>query len=263
MGAMEEVGAARVLRCQGVTYGWTQTSEDTIRDVSLVVKQGQVVSLLGPSGCGKTTLLKVLCGLLAPTRGTITLGSEEIEGPRRQVGIVFQNAPLYPWLTVQANVEFGLKLARSTRADRRAQSQKVLHRVGLWPFRTFYPHELSGGMRQRVAVAQAVSNDSRFLLLDEPFGSLDYQTRLLMQQFALDIRRDFDTGILLVTHQIDEAILLSDRVILMAARPGRVEAVIDVDLPYPRDVTSEQFNYYRGQIMAHMTREVAHAFASQ
>jgi len=251
------------LRCNGVAYQWGAATDEVLHGVSFAVRPGEIVGVLGPSGCGKTTLLKVLCGLLAPTEGTITLGDELVTAPDRRVGIVFQNAPLYPWLSVRSNVEFGLKLAGVSPPQRRARSEEVLQRVGLWPFRSFYPHELSGGMRQRVAVAQAVSNESQFLLLDEPFGALDYQTRLLMQHFALDIRRDFGTGIVLVTHQVDEALLLCERVVLMAARPGRIEEVIEVDLPYPRDVTGDQFNRYRARITSHLEREVMLAFGSQ
>jgi len=230
-----------------------------IEEVSLEVSSGQFVAILGPSGCGKSTLLELCAGLEPVSGGEIRIDGEKVVGPNPKAVMVFQEHSLFPWLNVEQNVVFGLR-TKGVRPDERwRRGREVLERVKLVKFAKHYPHQLSGGMKQRVAIARALVGSPEFMLMDEPFAALDFQTRVLMQQFLLEIWRGFKSTILFVTHQIDEAISLADRVVVMSASPGRVLEEIRIDLPRPRSMTDPAFNDYRVRLTSHMEREVMRA----
>lgn len=208
-----------------------------LRDVSFQVGQGEFVALVGPSGCGKSTLLRLVAGLLQPTAGAIHFAGWPTP-PR--CAMVFQEASLLPWLRVMENVAFGLEAQGVSAAVRQQRAADLLHRMGLAAFANHYPHELSGGMRQRVGIARAWLTDPAILLMDEPFRALDAQTRLVMQEELLHLWQARRPVVLYVTHDIDEALLLADRVLVMSGRPGHIQAEIPVPLPRPRDLTGRQ-----------------------
>jgi ABC-type nitrate/sulfonate/bicarbonate transport system ATPase subunit len=216
--------------------------------VSLSVDAGELVSLVGPSGCGKSTLLRLLAGLDSPDSGDLLIGSEAITGPSAQRGLVFQDPNLFPWLTVRRNIQAGL-VARRMLHEKRAEVEEFMRLVGLESFANAYPHHLSGGMAQRVALVRALVNHPRVLLLDEPLGALDAFTRMRMQDEVLRLWQARGTTMLLVTHDIDEAIYMSDRIVIMTPRPGRIERIIPVALDRPRQRTSPEFLRLRGEIL--------------
>jgi ABC-type nitrate/sulfonate/bicarbonate transport system ATPase subunit len=239
-----------------VWQGAKGTSVEAIRDASLEVSSGEFVAILGPSGCGKSTLLELCAGLEPVSAGSIFIDNVKVEGPNPKAVMVFQEHSLFPWLDVERNVGFGLRM-RGEKDP--AKVRDVLQRVKLGRFAGHYPHQLSGGMKQRVAIARALVGNPEFILMDEPFAALDFQTRVLMQQFLLEVWAGFRSTILFVTHQIDEAILLADRVVVMSAAPGRVLEEVAITLPRPRSMTDPRFNDYRVKLTAHMEREVMHA----
>ena len=217
---------------------------EAVQDVSLTVEPGEFVCLLGPSGCGKSTLLGALAGHLRPSRGAIAVDGRAIDGPHAERGLVFQHHTLFPWRKVVDNVAFGLKMQGVPRAERRQRALELLALVGLEAFAEHYPAQLSGGMKQRVEIARVLINHPRVMLMDEPFGALDAQTRLMMQQLLLDLWARIRTTIVFITHDIDEALFLADRVLVMSTRPGRIIEQIAVPFPRPRDsslVTSPEF----------------------
>jgi len=216
--------------------------------VSLSVAAGELVSLVGPSGCGKSTLLRLIAGLDSPDSGELWVGSEAIAAPSAERGLVFQDPNLFPWLTVRRNIEAGL-VARGVLREKRHEVESFMRLVGLESFASAYPHHLSGGMAQRVALARALINHPKVLLLDEPLGALDAFTRMRMQDEVLRLWEARGTTMLLVTHDIDEAIYMSDRMVLMTSRPGRIERTITVDLPRPRQRNSTDFLRLRGEIL--------------
>jgi NitT/TauT family transport system ATP-binding protein len=232
---------------------------EAIREVSMEVSSGEFVAILGPSGCGKSTLLELCAGLEPVSGGEIRIGGEKVAGPNPKAVMVFQEHSLFPWLNVEDNVVFGLKMKKENLNERWRRGREVLERVKLVKFAKHYPHQLSGGMKQRVAIARALVGNPEFMLMDEPFAALDFQTRVLMQQFLLEVWAGFKSTILFVTHQIDEAVLLADRVVVMSAAPGRVLEEVKIDLPRPRSMTDPAFNGYRVRLMAHMEREVMRA----
>lgn len=222
-------------------------------DISLTVGEGEFVALLGPSGCGKSTLLNVLAGFEKITDGKLLFDGAAVMRPGPDRGVVFQEAALFPWLTVWQNVIFGPQVQGLARPDYEARARKLLDLVGLTSFADSLPVQLSGGMRQRVGIARVLAMNPRALLMDEPFGALDAQTRMSMQQLLLDVWQSLGTTVLFVTHDIDEAILLSDRICVMSARPGRIVRTIPIALPRPRSIaslTSPEFVAYKAQIMA-------------
>jgi ABC-type nitrate/sulfonate/bicarbonate transport system ATPase subunit len=225
---------------------------------TLSVAAGALVALVGPSGCGKSTLLRLIAGLDSPTSGDIHVGGKPITGPSAERGLVFQDPNLFPWLTVRRNIEAGL-VARGVLRERRHEVGEFLRLVGLEPFANSYPHHLSGGMAQRVALARAMVNHPRVLLLDEPLGALDAFTRMRMQDEVLRLWQARGTTMLLVTHDIDEAIYMCDRIVIMTPRPGKVEQIIAVDLPRPRERSDPAFLRLRAQIleMLHFAGRVA------
>ena len=200
-----------------------------LKGFDLSVRDGEFLSLLGPSGCGKSTFLNILAGLVPQSSGDIRVDGEPVSAARHKLGVVFQGYALFPWRTVRKNVETGLEIRRVSRAQRRAEAEHYLRLVGLLDFADHYPHQLSGGMRQRVAIARALAYGPEVLLMDEPFGALDAQTRHILQEELLDIWRHKKKTVLFVTHDVREAVILSDRVVVMSARPGHVKAVIDIE----------------------------------
>jgi ABC-type nitrate/sulfonate/bicarbonate transport system ATPase subunit len=227
------------------------TQRQALRNISLSIAAGELVSLVGPSGCGKSTLLRLIAGLDAPDSGELLIGSDPISEPSAERGLVFQDPNLFPWLTVRRNIEAGL-LARRVLREKRNEVGDFIRLVGLEAFASAYPHHLSGGMAQRVALARALINHPRVLLLDEPLGALDAFTRMRMQDEVLRLWENRRTTMLLVTHDIDEAIYMSDRIMIMTQRPGRIDREIDINLMRPRDRTSESFLRLRSEILEHL-----------
>jgi NitT/TauT family transport system ATP-binding protein len=205
-----------------------------VDDVSLEIARGEFVTIVGSSGCGKTSLLYAIDGLLPVYDGRITVVGQEVDGPGRDRAVVFQEFALFPWRSVLSNIAFGLEVRRVPRAERLAKARALVEVVGLTGFESRFPHELSGGMRQRVGIARALAIDPEILLMDEPFGALDAQTRESMQEELLRIWQRTGKTVIFVTHDIDEAVYLADRVVVMSARPGRVREILTVDLPRPR-----------------------------
>ena len=250
-------GAA--LRVNGVSKRFISPdrSEFTALDsVSLSVKPGELISLVGPSGCGKSTLLRMIAGLETPDSGELLVGAEKITKPCASRGLVFQDPNLFPWLTVRKNVQAG-PLARGVRGETRQEVEDFIRLVGLENFADAFPHHLSGGMAQRVALARALINHPQILLLDEPLGALDAFTRMRMQDEVLRLWQARGTTMLFVTHDIDEAIYMSDSIVIMTPRPGRIEEVIPVELERPRDRSSAGFLALRARIlkMLHFARD--------
>jgi NitT/TauT family transport system ATP-binding protein len=223
----------------------------------LAVDEGEFVCLLGPSGCGKSTLLNIVAGFVRPTGGRVSLDGTEVTSPGRDRGVVFQDHALFPWFRVGQNVEFGLKMAGTSRQERERIADRYLDLVGLRPFRAAFPKELSGGMKQRVAIARALANDPKILLMDEPFGSLDAQTRRLMQDELTKIWAATGKTILFVTHAIEESLLLADRVVVMSARPGRIKAVLAISLARPRSDVAPDFVALKAEIQELLRGEEA------
>lgn len=230
--------------------------------ISLDVEDKEFSVIVGPSGCGKSSLLRLVAGLIEPTAGTIHLDGRLVTKPGKDRGMVFQSYTLFPWLTVQHNVEFGPKVAGMNATERVRIARKFLADVGLEGFERAYPKQLSGGMMQRVALARALANDPEILLMDEPFGALDSQTRSLMQELLLNIWERSHKTVLFITHDIDEAILLGDRVYVMTARPGRIKELVEIDIPRPRSVdvlTSAPFIALKRRIMSLIHEEAVRA----
>lgn len=211
-------------------YQTKNSTFQALEDVSLYVKNEEFVSILGPSGCGKSTILRILAGLEDATSGSVKVAGEEVHGPSAKRGMVFQSYTLFPWLTVRENIEFGLKLKGMNAKERKEVSDKYLELVGLERFANSFGKELSGGMKQRVAIARSLANNPEVLLMDEPFGALDAQTKQSMQKLLLDIWKKEKTTIVFITHDIDESIFLSQRIYVMEARPGKIKEEINADL---------------------------------
>ncbi len=222
----------------GKVFGEGAQAVTALQDVNLEIRQSEFVMIVGPSGCGKTTLINIIGGLDQQTSGDVFLDGRMISGPGADRGMVFQGYSLFPWLTVLKNVEFGLKMKGIPSAHRERTARKYIRLVGLEGFENALPKQLSGGMKQRVAIARTLANEPEILLMDEPFGALDAQTRVVMQELLADIRRKTDTTILFITHDIDEAVLLGDRVYVMSRRPGSVRDVLEVNLPGERSHNS-------------------------
>lgn len=226
--------------------------------VDIDVKHNEFICVVGPSGCGKTTLLNIIAGLLEPSTGTVKVGGKLVNGPGRERGVVFQQYALFPWMTVRQNVEFGLKLQRIPKNERREMAEKYIELVGLKDFCEAYPKELSGGMKQRVAIARAYAVNPEVLLLDEPFGALDAQTRAQLQENLLYTWQNERKTCFFITHDVEEAVILSQKVILMSARPGRIKEIIDIDLPYPRTQETKltkEFNDIKNTLWSKVYKE--------
>jgi NitT/TauT family transport system ATP-binding protein len=222
------------VRDLGVVFGANGSAVEAIKNVSIDVQPSEFVSLIGPSGCGKSTLLSIVAGFVRPTSGEALLDGTPITKPGSDRGVVFQQYSLFPWLTVRLNVEFGLKMAGVDKDKRENTARTLLGLAGLLAFEHHYPAQLSGGMKQRIGIVRALATSPQVLLMDEPFGALDTQTRVVMQEILTNMWQKFRISVLFITHDIEEAIFLSDRIYVMTARPGRIKAEIKVPLPRPR-----------------------------
>lgn len=229
--------AEPLMRVENLTKVYTSDSKDVIalKDINFTVEKGQFISIVGPSGCGKTTLLEVLSGLRLATSGSVKIKGEAVTGPQRSIGIVFQEESTFPWRSVVENVEFGLQMQGKPKSEYREKAIKMIELVGLKGFENSYPHQLSGGMRQRVAIARTLVTEPEIVVMDEPFGALDEQTRLILGGELLKIVEKTKATVVLVTHSIQEAALLSDKIVVLSARPGRIKHLIESSLPKPRD----------------------------
>jgi NitT/TauT family transport system ATP-binding protein len=239
---------------------------EAVSDASICVNPGEFVSVIGPSGCGKSTLLNAVAGFLKPTRGLVTVDGEPVSGPSADRGMVFQQYSLFPWKTVRENVEFGLKMKGMDSYARGNAARTLLNITGLLQFENQYPERLSGGMKQRVGIVRALATGPKVLLLDEPFGALDAQTRIIMQQILTNMWQRLKISVLFVTHDIDEAIFLSDRVYCMTARPGTIKAEIAIPLERPRQeamMMSSEFLALRGGLMSLIREESLKAMGGE
>lgn len=233
-----------------------------IDEIDLKIKNKEFATLLGPSGCGKSTLLRIVAGLIKPTKGIVRLDGNRIAKPGQDRGMVFQSYTLFPWLSVKENIQFGLEISGMPKAQQEQIAQEFVEKVGLKGFEKTYPKGLSGGMKQRVAIARALANNPAILLLDEPFGALDAQTRALMQELLTQVWEELHKTILFVTHDVEEAIFLSDRVFVMTARPGKIKAEIDIPLGRPRSYeikATEAFLNLKKQALALIREEAIKA----
>jgi NitT/TauT family transport system ATP-binding protein len=234
--ADEEIAPSGHVQVQNLDIVFKSGAEtvQAVSDASIHVLPGEFVSLIGPSGCGKSTLLNAVAGFLQPSKGNILLDSLPIDGPGPERGVVFQQYSLFPWLSVRKNVEFGLKMQGVSPNERETRARTLLGLAGLLNFENHFPDQLSGGMKQRVGIVRALATSPQVLLMDEPFGALDAQTRVVMQEILTNMWQQLRLSVLFITHDIDEAIFLSDRIYVMTARPGRIKAELKVELPRPR-----------------------------
>ena len=235
---------------------------DVVDDVSFAVRNGEFVSLIGPSGCGKTTMMNIVAGFVTPTAGKVLLDGKPVAGPGPERGVIFQEYGVFPWLTVEQNIEFGLKLRanRTGPAERARICARYMELMGLSDFAKAYPKTLSGGMRQRLAIARAYAVKPEFLLMDEPFGALDAQTRSNMQNLLLDVLQQEGKTVMLITHSVEEAIYLSSRIIVVTARPARIRRIIEVPFAYPRAEAlheTREFGELRSEVRELVMREYA------
>ena len=246
-----------------IAFGSDDRRVEAVRRFTLMTTPGEFVALLGPSGCGKTTVLNAVAGFVQPTVGRVAVDGQVVTEPGADRGMVFQQHSLFPWKTVLANVEFGLKMRGIGPTERTAQARSYLNLVGLAGFERAYPAELSGGMQQRVGIARVLVNRPRVMLMDEPFGALDAQTRLAMQELLLGVWREVKTTVLFVTHDIDEAIFLADRVAVMTARPGQIRDVMPVKLTRPRPaevIATPEFMALKARVLAQVREESGRAW---
>ena len=225
--------------------------------IDLTIEVGQFVCLIGASGCGKSTLLRILAGFEEPTTGDVLASGEPIRGPSSDRGMVFQDYALFPWMTVKQNVGFGPRQQQLARKEVESIAEKFMKLVGLEQFADRYPSQLSGGMKQRVAIARVLANDASILLMDEPFAALDALTREQLQRELLQIWTRNGVTVIFVTHSVEEAVLLADRVLVMSAGPGRIENDIKIALPRPREVSSQEFNAIRRDVARRLTSQLA------
>jgi NitT/TauT family transport system ATP-binding protein len=240
------------------TYGTGENATPAIADLSFEVERGELVCIVGPSGCGKTTLLKTMSGLLSATDGTVELDGRQVTEPPEQMALVFQDysRSLFPWMTVTANVEFPLRRKKLSKGARREAVEHALESVGLGGFGGRYPWQLSGGMQQRVAIARGLAYQPEILLMDEPFASVDAQTRADLEDLVLRIRHEYEVTILFVTHDIDESVYMADRVVILSPRPTVVQETLEVPLPRPRDQVATKELPEFAQLRAHVYRAI-------
>lgn len=238
-----------------VVYKTDDSETVAVDDFTLDVKKGELISIVGPSGCGKTTILRSIAGLLQPTSGRITIGDKECTSPGSDRGMVFQDFALFPWRSVQKNVEFGMEIAGVPKEERQERAERYIKAVGLEKFANARIHELSGGMKQRVGIARALVMHPAVILMDEPFGALDAQTRNIMQEQLTKIIQHSERTIIFVTHSVDEALFLSDRVVVLTKRPSSIYKIIDVPWDRPRDRASPEFTALRKQILTYLEQQ--------
>jgi ABC-type nitrate/sulfonate/bicarbonate transport system ATPase subunit len=255
--------AAKGLTASGLAKTYQTAAGEMVQALlptDLEVAPGEFVALVGPSGCGKTTLLNIFAGFVEPSEGEALVDSQVIRGPDIDRGMVFQDYALFPWLDVLGNVEFGLERKGIPKTERREIATKYLQTVGLQEFAKKRPHELSGGMKQRVAIARVFATDPSIIFMDEPFGALDALTRRFLQHQLLKVWQQHKKTILFVTHSVNEAIYLADRILVMTARPGSIKTVLPVLLPHPREITSAEFRDIERQVYADLDEELAKSF---
>lgn len=228
----------------------TETNDVThaLEEINLTIKKGEFVSIVGTSGCGKSTILRMIAGLVGPTEGEILFDGEKVTGPSPKRGMVFQKANLFPWLTVEKNLSFSLRMQGKYKGNEH-KVEHFLEMIGMQDFRKDYPHQLSGGMAQRVALVRTLINEPEILLLDEPLGALDAFTRMNIQDEILNMWKEQGNTVIMVTHDVDEAIYMGTRVLVMEPRPGKVKEDIQIDLEYPRNRSSQKFTEYRNHIL--------------
>ncbi len=246
------------LMIQGVSRTFTSAkgpATQALLPVDFHVADNDFVTILGPSGCGKSTMLRIVAGLDQPTSGRVLLDGRPVEGPGADRGMVFQSYTLFPWLTIEQNIRFGLRERGMPEAQQKERAAYFIAKVGLRGFEQHFPKQLSGGMQQRTAIARALANDPKILLMDEPFGALDNQTRVLMQELLLGIWEAERKTVMFVTHDIDEAIFMASRVAVFSARPGRIKTEIAVDLPHPRHYTLKTSPEFMA-LKARLTEEI-------
>jgi len=247
-----------LLSIQGVSRTFVSPkgqATQALLPVDFDVQENDFVTILGPSGCGKSTMLRIVAGLDHPSSGRVLLGGRPVEGPGADRGMVFQSYTLFPWLTIEQNIRFGLRERGMPEAQQKERAQYFIAKVGLRGFEQHFPKQLSGGMQQRTAIARALANDPKILLMDEPFGALDNQTRVLMQELLLGIWEAERKTVMFVTHDIDEAIFMANRVAVFSARPGRIKTEIAVDLPHPRHYTIKTSPEFM-DLKARLTEEI-------
>lgn len=263
MGRAVSGAAAKSLSIRGVakTYSSLSGPLEALKPIDLEVRAGEFVVVVGPSGCGKSTLLSILAGFIEPTSGEARVDDVPIRGPHIDRGMVFQSYALFPWLTVAGNVEFGLERKGVPRGERRAIALKYLRDVGLAEFADKQVDELSGGMKQRTAIARAFATEPSVIFMDEPFGALDALTRRFLQKELLRIWQEHHKTIVFITHSVPEAIFLADRIAVMTARPGAIKSILGVDIPHPRDVTSGAFRELERELYGHLDEELAKSLA--
>lgn len=263
--AAEATRATGEVRCRAVSkvFGEDGSEVNAVDSVDLDVAPGEFVVILGPSGCGKSTLLSMIAGLESITSGEITADGAPVVGPGPDRCMIFQQSSLYPWMSVVDNVGFGLKLRGVPKAQRREKARDLLQTMGLSEFADAHPDGLSGGMRQRAAIARALAMEPRVLLMDEPFAALDVQTRAKLQNYIGQLRDESGASVVFVTHSIDEAVALADRIVVFTARPGRIKSMVEVDMPRPRDPRSPAYHVLHDQLVDLLADEVDRAFAQQ
>ena len=256
--------ASKPLSIRGIAKTYqsrTGAPVEALRPIDLEIAAGEFVVIVGPSGCGKSTLLNMLAGFGEPSAGEARMGNEKITGPDIDRGMVFQSYALFPWLSVIGNIEFGLERKGLPRRERRATALEYLRMVGLEEFADHGINELSGGMKQRTAIARAFAPQPSVIFMDEPFGALDALTRRVLQRQLQQIWQQYRKTVVFVTHSVPEAITLADRVVVMTARPGRIRKITAIDLPHPRDSTSDRFRDYERDLYADLDEELARSFA--
>ena len=252
------MSALNQLSIRGVSRTFTSArgkATQALLPVDFEVRENDFVTILGPSGCGKSTMLRIVAGLDFPTTGQVVLDGQPVEGPGADRGMVFQSYTLFPWLTIEQNIRFGLRERGMPEAQQKERAAYFIAKVGLRGFEQHFPKQLSGGMQQRTAIARALANDPKILLMDEPFGALDNQTRVLMQELLLGIWEAERKTVLFVTHDIDEAIFMANRVAVFSARPGRIKTELAVDLPHPRHYTIKTSPEFM-DLKARLTEEI-------
>jgi ABC-type nitrate/sulfonate/bicarbonate transport system ATPase subunit len=262
--SLRDVVRAKPLTLRGIakTYASrTGAPVEALAPIDLDIAAGEFVVVVGPSGCGKSTLLNMLAGFGEPSSGEAFVGGEKISGPDIDRGMVFQSYALFPWRSVIGNVEFGLERKGMAKRERRRVALEYLRMVGLEDFAERAISELSGGMKQRTAIARAFAPEPSIILMDEPFGALDALTRRFLQRQLLRIWQEHRKTVVFVTHSVPEAIMLADRIVVMTARPGRIKRIASIDLPHPRDSISERFRAYERELYAELDEELAKSFA--
>jgi len=256
-------GQPETLHVRGVTkrFAIGDDEVEALAPIDLVIPKGEFVCMIGASGCGKSTLLRIIAGFEEPTTGEVAIDGESVTGPGGDRGMVFQDYALFPWMTVRQNISFGPRQRHLAREEIDKTTDEFVRMVGLERFADRYPNQLSGGMKQRVAIARVLANNANILLMDEPFGALDALTREQLQNELLQIWKRTGVTTIFVTHSVEEAVLLADRVLVMSAGPGRIDSDFRIDLPRPRDVSSPEFNALRRDVARRLTSHLALARA--